>query len=364
MLWLFQKSRSTPRIKENKADTFSPGSHVILFEGGSNPEDEIQMVAYGGEKHDSHKKKKASQPVLLSYRMRRSRLDQHQQFVKEFMTRMHSVSIIYDREKHGTIRILGRFGKLYYFDVPQVKDMTVNELQKEEDRNKKFVKGRRHFRSSFFPKRMYHLSAEKYLIHKGYGFTKEEKRIAIQLNPSGSKSQHKCKVIQDGHFNFVVFQYPDVKWVLFNMVRMDKRGRDVRIAVESVKESSQANDPAHDPGALIYKAAKILNRNNESTYLEIKPEYSSEVSFIREKITRTYRKLDRDDNLRVEMQLIRSREYSNPNERTGKFRDIKDWREELVIQIEVLDITQLLGSEEFSRDFISLCYSLEDYCKL
>ena len=324
-------------------------------------DDEVRLMPYFGEKHGHHKKKRAYSPILMSYMRPSRKVYEHKQFVKIFTTEMQAVNLLYDQDTHGDLRVMGRFGKVYYFDVPPHKDMTVSELQEHEEKNRMFVKGKRHFRSSFIPQRMNHKKAEEYLLREDYQFVAEDKRITIQLNPKGYKGQHPCNIVQDGRFNFIDFRYPDVKWVLFNVIhRQSSGGRDVRVAVESVRETKDASDP----GVTIYKNAKILKRGLTSTHLQINEEFTREVSFVREKITRKFKKLhETNDDFSEEIHLIRSREYSKLNERTGVFQEIKDWREELVFQANISNLHKIATSEEFPRYFIGSCVHMQGSCE-
>ena len=175
----------------------------------------------------------------------------------------------------------------------------------------------------------------------------------IELHPVGSQSKYRCTVVQDEEFRFLAYRYPDVKWIVFNVIRAEKDRRDVRIAVQSVRETTEEDDE----GVMKYKEAKILQRNSKGD-VTVNDDYRQEVYYVREKLTRKFKKPSADGSgIKLEVQLSKTREYSRLNKGTGKFRYIKGWKDEVIIHPEITDINEV--DEKFAQSLIEFCYDFE-----
>ena len=239
--------------------------------------------------------------------------------------------------------------------TPPSKTIKVKDLVEHEMKNKPKSEGKKPFRPIFIPRDMPHESVEAYLEREGYKIASENHRITIQVPPVGLNNLGCCAVVQDGAFNFLEFRYPDVKWVLFNIVRKESERRDVRIAVESIKETTQDSDE----GVKKYKKAQILQRNSARDIIVNEDHRSQEVYFVREKLTRKFRKPSADASaVTLEIHLSKTREYSKLNEGTGEFEEIKNWREEVIIHPEIKDIDKL-DITGLPKSLIEFCYDFE-----
>ena len=327
-----------------------PGSSMVLFEGGSGEDDTVRIERYHGEKHGQHDTRRTYQAFLEHVIEKEQHYDI---FTSEFTNLVPRISIAHNQEEHGRLRIVSRFGKLYYFDGPPVWEMKVKDINEYEKKTMPFQKGQRYFRSSFIPKHMPHKSSEVHLIRQGYQFVQEERKIMIQVHPVGSQSKGRCTVVQDEEFRFLAYRYPDVKWIVFNVIRAEKDRRDVRIAVQSVRETTEEDDE----GVMKYKEAKILQRNSKGD-VTVNDDYRQEARFVREKHTRIFKKPSADESgIKLEVQLSKTREYNGLNKGTGKFEDIKDWKDEVIIHPEITDINEV--DEKFAQSLIDFCYAFE-----
>ena len=352
---------SDPKLGRPLYTTINPGAHIVVFEGGMGPKDLLHFPRYYGEKHGHHRTRRAYQAALVPRRAFGANEDyEHNEFVKQFSNQIQLINVAYDKEEHGRLRVVGRFGKLYFFDDPPQPKMTVEKLL-TYDKKKKFEEGARIFRSTFIPKEMPHAVMESYLQEQGYKLISEEERIMIQLQPLKGKLQ--CTVLQDGDCEFLEFRYPDFKWIMFNVIRKDGQRRDVRLAVESIRDAYEE----HDPAVLQYKGEKLVRRN-EMGDLEITEKYRNQIHFVREKTTKRYKKTVLNaGEFPSEVLLVKSKEYSIMRTRegsnsSGEFDDVKDWREEVVIQPEVPDVDDAEAVKTFAKDFIRFCYNIESLC--
>ena len=138
---------------------FRPGSSMVVFECGSGEEDRVRITPYHGEKHGHHDTSKTYQANLIHTKPLQKE-HEYDIFTSELTNLMPSVELLYNPEEDGMLRVVGRFGKLYYFDEPPSWEMKVKDIREYEDKTKTYVEGARQFQSSFIPKLMPHKSSE------------------------------------------------------------------------------------------------------------------------------------------------------------------------------------------------------------
>ena len=279
---------------------------------------------------------------------------QNEQIMEKFNQQIDLINQTYNRDQHGRLRVMARYGKLYYFDDPPKRNMSVTELH---DFGKKTTKRiGRQFRSAFIPQDLPHDSVEAYLIREGYQLFVIEKRFMVTIKTEGGST---CfTVVLNENLELIELRYPDVKWVIFNVKRIDSKRRDVRFTLQSLRETHEESDPA----VKRYKSAKILTVTEED--VTITEEFMKEVEFVRRKTTRKFKKPggEADGEFHTEVHLVRSKEYGTPSG-NGSFNDVKEWRDEVVIQPEVPDIQDKEACSRFMKEFIKFCFNIEAMAK-
>ena len=155
------------------------------------------------------------------------------------MQQVERINKEYKKDKDGTMKVVARYGKLYYFDDPPERFMTVDELseygEQGKDGNGKL------FRSALIPRDLPHAPLESYLKKEGYEQVPEETEFMVNLKIGGGSTH--CTVVQNENLEFVEFRYPDIKWVMFNVKRAESTKRDIRFTIQSIRDSVQTSDP-------------------------------------------------------------------------------------------------------------------------
>ena len=331
----------------------TPGSHMVLFEGGKTDADQVEFKRYHGEKQPFHTGRRLYEPVLKISSQEAARMlhrGQNEQILEKFNQQIDLINLIYNGDQHGRLRVVARYGKLYYFDDPPKRNMTVAELYEFSNQGKQ--RAGKPLRSGFIPQDLPHDPMEAYLRGEGYDLIDTENRFMISMKPAGASTSF--TVVQNENLEFIDFRYPDFKWVIFNVKRADSKRRDVRFTLQSMRETIEESDPA----VKHYSSAEILIVTGED--VTITEEFMKEVVFVRRKTTRKLKKPggEVDGKFHTEVHLVRTKEYGTPSG-NGSFNDVKEWRDEVVIQPEVPDIQDKEACSRFMKEFIKFCFNIE-----
>ena len=330
---------------------------MVLFEGGRTDADQVEFKRYHGEKQPLHTKRRLYEPVLKITSQEAARMlhrGQNEQILEKFNQQIDLINLIYNGDQHGRLRVVARYGKLYYFDDPPKRNMSLTELHDLGKRTTQRIG--RPFRSALIPQDLPHDSVEAYLIREGYQLFVIENRFMVTIKTERALT---CfTVVLNENLEFIELRYPDVKWVIFNVKRIDSKRRDVRFTLQSLRETHEESDPA----VKRYKSAKILRVTGED--ITITEEFMKQVEFVRRKTTRKLKKQggEADGEFHTEVHLVRSKEYGTPSG-NGSFNDVKEWRDEVVIQPEVPDIQDKEACSRFMKEFIKFCFNIEAMAK-
>ena len=339
--------QNVSRLKEMKRileanKQILPYSNHIVFEGGNGEDDIITFEPYHGERH-AHHKKNAYSAVLDGSVVQHSQQYEKHEFLLQFLRQMEKIKLNYDKIATESLRIVGRFGKLY-FEEP-VPTMALSRVVQAKTF---FNKGEGN-RSSFMPLAISHDTVEKYLEQEGYQLINEEERFLIQIYhfyPS-LKEKKKYTVLQDFEFKFLEFWKP-VSKRSFDIVK--RNSNVVRISIEAEIPTFEV---LVEKTMQMYKDAKILNKDAEKRLI-VNEDYRENVGFVRQKVTKIYRS---SNKFEAEIHLIKAKEYTNQDKQTGRFLDVKDCREELIIVPKIPGIKEI--NEEYAENLIELCYQFE-----
>ena len=153
-------STSGGRLKTGERRVFSQfntGCYLIVFEGAETDGDQVEMMRYNGEKYPHHEERRTYEPVLQSSNPAADtslREGRNEQILQKFMQQIERINKEYKKDKDGTMKVVARYGKLYYFDDPPETLMTVDELSEYGERGK-YGNGKL-FRSSLIPRDLLH----------------------------------------------------------------------------------------------------------------------------------------------------------------------------------------------------------------
>ena len=325
-----------------------------MFEGGRTDVDQVEFKEYHGEKQPHHSRRRLYEAVLKlssqeAARMRHS--GTNEQILEKFNQQIDLINLIYNRDQHGRLRVNARYGKLYYFDDPPKRNMSVTELHDLIKQTRQ--RTGRAFRSAFIPQDLPHDSMEAYLIREGYQLFDIENRFMVTIKTEGAST---CfTVVLNEKIEFIELRYPDVKWVTFYVKRVDSKRRDVRFTLQSIRETHEESDPAVNR----YNSAKILIVTGED--ITVTEEFVEEVESVRRKTTRKFKKPGdkAGSESNIEVHLVRSKEYGTPSG-NGSFNDVKEWRDEEVIQPELPDIQDKESCSRVMDEFVKFCIFSDD----
>ena len=340
--------------RDNLFTHFTPGSHMVLFEGGKTGADQVEFKPYHGETRPFHAKRRLYEPVLKITSQEDARMlhrGTNEQILEKFNQQIDLINQTYNRDQHERIRVVARYGKHYYFGDPPKGNMSVNELH-DLDKQTRQRTGTA-FRAAFTPQDLPHDSMEAYLIREGYKLFDIENRFMVTIKAEGAST---ClTVVLNENLEFIELRYPDVKWVTFYVKRVDSERRDVSFTLQSLREMHEESDPAVNR----YNSAKILTVSGED--ITITEEFMKEVEFVRRKTTRKFKKQggEADGESRTEVHLVRSKKYIKPSG-NGSFIDVKEWRDEEVIQPELPDIQDKEACSRVMDEFVKFCIFSDD----
>ena len=184
----------------------------------------------------------------------------------------------------------------------------------------------------------------------------------------------------------------NIKWLVLNVKRQDLNRLDIRFMFQSVhtlsicsrkeKDSSEEEDEdevtegekevvdseeseeekIEDPIMRRFLSSKIILSVDED-HVNIAESFKADVTFIRRKIGSTYIKVQEENEespaFKAFVYLVKVKEYAVPN-RFGRFTQVSNWREEVVIQPKVPNTKNKEESLKFVKEFIRFSFALEN----
>ena len=377
--------------RQGSHQIFTPGSSLLVFEGAETDYDLVKFQVCRGERQVYRGKgfPRTSgfyEPQLLTTSSDVAdslQAGEDEKFIEKFLSQFERINKTYDKEKHGKMVSFGRFGKIYYSRYPPKTTMNISELSN--------LSGPEGLNSTFVPLSLSHEKVHSFLLKEGYvdnEWSKCEYMVSVE------NYQTKAKLHLDG--NFEVKQVTTsskvslaegasesgntdrgmsgtMKWLVFDVKRQDLAKHDIRFVFQSVQNLFPDSDSEEeeeegekiieikDPHMRHFLSSKII-KSVDSDQVYIAERFKPDVDFIRRKISKAYVKPEEEDAERPAFQatvvLIKTKEYACP--RFGRFTDVTNWKEEVVIQPKIPNFKDKKEGIEFAKEFIRFCFALEN----
>ena len=322
-MWIMQ-------INNIKGCIFSE-SHRSVFEGSTGREDDLDFVCYNGECQPHHGAS-LHEAVLKNPSKEAAegiKDGSNEQLKSQFLEFMNQVN---KRQDNPQIKLEVRFGKFYYYKLPNVTrldellDLEIGGVDSKP-------------KSAFQPLHMSHEATETYLKKESYRLTSTETSFSIHLKPEAN-----LVVLNEQLKVAVSSEYK--KLLIFNIKRMDLNRRDYRFIL-SEEKILKSDDPVTEE----YKSREMMKKEGDDIIGT--GEFINKVRTIRQKTTKKYSK----DGAEGEIHLVKVKEHFEPN-KEGRFTEVKPWREEIVVIYKVPQSWRDSVYTSFIQDVMKLSYRL------
>ena len=368
---------------QNRHQIFKPGSSQLVFEGAETKYAKINFQVYQGQREVSRYSKTSTyfEPKLQSPTGDTTALHkgEDEEIIGIFMQQFDLINQSFDENIHGQMLCFGRFGKIYYPQYPPGSTMAISELS----RFKNVPKGS--FNSVFAPQSLSHdkvrdfLETEDYHLDDSYTEYMVGVEEGITLHLDGNFDVKKATSFNQGTAGLGATPKEgspaarsssanNIKWLVLNVKRQDLSRLDIRLMFQSVYHiynKSEHEDKLteekmeEDPVMRRYLSSRVIKSVYEDN-VNIAESFKSDVTFIRRKIIKTYKKKTMENG---EMRAFEATVFLMNVKQSachlGSFADVSNWTSEVVIQPEIPNTKDKEESLKFVKEFVRFCFSLE-----